>query len=40
MCIFPAVAYTPTDELVATMIGHAGAFPRDPMDGRYILALT
>jgi hypothetical protein len=36
---FPAITYTPADELVAYMIGNVGAFPRDPMDTRYIQSL-
>jgi pectate lyase len=36
---FPAITYTPNDELVAYMIGSVGAFPRDPMDTRYVQAL-
>jgi hypothetical protein len=37
---FPPVTYLPTEQLVQYMIGNVGAFPRDPMDQRYITSLT
>jgi pectate lyase len=37
--LFPLIQYTPTTHLVDYMIQHAGAFPRDPMDRRFIASL-
>ena len=31
---FPAITYTPTDQLRTVLLGTAGAWPRDPMDTR------
>jgi len=31
---FPAITYTPTDQLRAYLLNYAGAWPRDPMDTR------
>lgn len=31
---FPAITYTPTDDLLDYMVQNAGCFPRDPMDKR------
>jgi hypothetical protein len=36
---FPAITYTPTDQVVSYTINNVGAFPRDPMDQRYIASL-
>ena len=36
---FPAISYTPTDDLIPYMIKNVGAFPRDAMDTRYIRSL-
>ena len=36
---FPAIAYLPADQLLQYTIGNVGAFPRDPMDTRYISSL-
>jgi pectate lyase len=33
---FPDIAYTPTDELQTYMVANVGAFPRDPLDARYL----
>ncbi len=37
---FPAITYTPTDQLTAALIQTGGAFPRDPMDRRYMASLA
>ncbi|MCX7852780.1 MAG: hypothetical protein N2383_08350, partial [Caldilineales bacterium] len=36
---FPAITYTPTDQLVAYTASNVGAFPRDPMDRRIIASV-
>ncbi len=33
---FPEISYIATDEVIPYMVQNAGAFPRDPMDRRYI----
>lgn len=37
---YPAISYTPTDQVVPYVIGNVGAFPRDPMDTRFITAVA
>ncbi len=37
---FPPISYTPTDQVIPYMIDQVGAFPRDPMDQRYIAAVA
>jgi hypothetical protein len=37
---FPAITYTPTNQVVASTIANVGAFPRDAQDRRFIAALT
>jgi hypothetical protein len=36
---FPMTDYLPADQLVLYMIGNVGAFPRNPLDNRYINSL-
>lgn len=36
---FPAITYTPADDLTQYMIDNVGAFPRDPMDRRLVGSL-
>jgi pectate lyase len=36
---FPPITYTPTDQVITYTINNVGAFPRDPMDQRYIASL-
>jgi pectate lyase len=36
---FPAISYTPSEELNAYMLANVGAFPRDAMDERYMDSL-
>lgn len=37
---FPAITYTPTDELVNLLLNTAGAWPRDPMDIRLMRSVA
>lgn len=37
---FPAITYTPTPQLVAELLGRAGAWPRDPMDRRLFASIA
>lgn len=37
---FPAITYTPTDQLVNTLLNTAGAWPRDPMDNRLMRSVA
>lgn len=36
---FPITTYVPTDQLMAYMVGNVGAFPRDPLERRYVNSL-
>ena len=36
---FPPITYTPTEQLTQYMLENVGAFPRDPMDTRYMESL-
>lgn len=36
---FPPITITQTDDLIRYMVSNVGAFPRDPMDSRYIESL-
>ena len=37
---FPAITYTPTDQLVNLLLNNAGAWPRDPMDIRLMRSVA
>lgn len=37
---FPAITYTPTDQLVDLLLNTAGAWPRDPMDDRLMRSVA
>ncbi len=37
---FPAITYTPTDQLVNLLLNTAGAWPRDPMDRRLMSSVA
>ena len=37
---FPAITYTPTDQLRSVLLGTAGAWPRDPMDTRLMSSVA
>jgi hypothetical protein len=37
---FPSISYTSTDRVISYTIDHVGAFPRDPMDRRYIASIA
>jgi len=37
---FPAITYTPTDQLVNLLLNTAGAWPRDPMDTRLMRSVA
>ncbi len=37
---FPAITYTPTDQLVNLLLNTAGAWPRDPMDNRLMRSVA
>ncbi len=37
---FPAITYTPTDQLVNVLLNTAGAWPRDPMDNRLMSSVA
>ena len=37
---FPAITYTPTDQLRAVLLGTVGAWPRDPMDTRLMSSVS